>query len=302
MTRRKIVDAHHHLWELSGGYKYPWLQDKPAGEGMLGNLAPIVRDYGAAEYCADTARYDVVKSVHIEAVPADAIAEVAWLQEMSEGSGLPHAIVGRVELQKPDAEKLMAEHRGYRNVRGIRQIVNWHRNPRFTFTDHDFLADDAWLAGFKLLRRYDLSFDLQIYPGQMAAAARLAAHNPETLIVLNHTGMPVDRDEAGVAAWRDGMKRLAAEDNVVAKISGLGMVDHGWTEASIRPFVLGTIDYFGVDRAMFGSNFPVDKLYSSFDALYGAFENIVAPFAEDEKNKLFHDNALRTYRLRASSE
>ncbi len=297
MTKRRIVDAHHHLWELSGGYKYPWLQDKPSGEGMLGDLAPIACDYGAAEYRADAANYDLVKSVHVEAVPLGSIAEARWLQQSAERTGLPNAIVGRVELHKPDVEKLMAELRGYRDIRGVRQIVNWHRNPRFSFTDHDFLADPAWLAGLRLLRKYDLSFDLQIYPAQMGEAADLAARNPNTLIVLNHTGMPVDRDEDGLAAWRAGMRRLAAEPNVVVKISGLGMVDHRWNEATIRPFVLGAIDAFGVDRAMFGSNFPVDKLYSSFDALYGAFENIVASFSESEKDKLFHDNALRAYRL-----
>jgi predicted TIM-barrel fold metal-dependent hydrolase len=297
VAKRKIVDAHHHLWELSRGYNYPWLQDAPSGEGMLGDLMPIVRDYGPAEYLADTASYDLAKSVHIEAVPADAIAETRWLQATGEQSGVPSAVVGRVELHQPDAERLMAEHRGYRNIRGIRHIVNWHRDPRFTFTDHDFLLDPAWLAGFSLLRKYDLSFDLQIYPGQMPAAADLAARNPDTLMILNHTGMPVDRDEAGLAAWRQGMKRLAAEPNVVAKISGLGMVDHHWTEASIRPFVLGTIDCFGVERSMFGSNFPVDKLYGSFAALYGAFENIVASFSESEKGKFFRDNALRVYRL-----
>jgi predicted TIM-barrel fold metal-dependent hydrolase len=297
MTKRRIVDGHHHLWELSGGYKYPWLQDAPSGEGMLGDLAPIARDYGVDEYRADTSSYDLVKSVHVEAVPADSIAEARWLQRTAEKIGLPNAIVGRVELHKPDVEKLMAGLRGCRNVRGVRQIVNWHRDRRFSFTDRDFLADPAWLAGFRLLRKYDLSFDLQIYPGQMGEAAELSARNPDTLIVLNHAGMPVDRDEDGLAAWRAGMKRLAAEPNVVVKISGLGMVDHRWNEATIRPFVLGAVDAFGVDRAMFGSNFPVDRLYSSFDALYGAFETIVASFSESEKGKLFHDNALRAYRL-----
>ena len=114
----------------------------------------------------------------------------------------------------------------------------------------------------------------------MGDAVELARRNPETLIVVNHTGMPLERDEAGLALWRDGMKRLGAEPNVVAKISGLGMVDWRWSEASIRPFVLGVIDQFGVDRVMFGSNFPVDKLYSSFDTLYGSFESIVASFSE----------------------
>jgi predicted TIM-barrel fold metal-dependent hydrolase len=93
------------------------------------------------------------------------------------------------------------------------------------------------------------------------------------------------------------MKALAECDNVVAKISGLGMVDHAWNEASIRSFVLETIEIFGPDRAMFGSNFPVDRLYGSFDALYGAFEAIVAGFSETEQAKLFHDNARRYYRI-----
>jgi predicted TIM-barrel fold metal-dependent hydrolase len=297
MAKRRIVDAHHHLWELSRGYKYPWLQEKPSSAGMLGDLGPIRRDYVLSDYIADASNYDLVKSVHVEAVPADPIAETSWLQQTAEAGGLPNAIVGRIELHRPNAERLLAEHRNYRNVRGVRQILNWHEDPRFSFTDHNFLNDSAWLAGFKLLRKYDLSFDLQIYPNQMGEAAALAARHPDTLIVLNHAGMPIDRNEAGLADWRAGLRRLAAEPNVVAKVSGLGMVDHRWSEATIRPFVLDAIDLFGVDRILFGSNFPVDRLYGSFDALYGAFENIVAAFSESEKQRLFHDNALRAYRL-----
>ena len=135
----------------------------------------------------------------------------------------------------------------------------------------------------------------------MGEAVELARRNPETLIVVNHTGMPLERDEAGLALWREGMKRLGAEPNVVVKVSGLGMVDWGWSEASIRPFVLGVIDRFGVDRVMFGSNFPVDKLYGSFDTLYRSFESIVASFSESEQDQLFRDNALRHYRLRAEA-
>jgi predicted TIM-barrel fold metal-dependent hydrolase len=301
MAKRKIVDAHHHLWDLGRGYNYPWLQDKPSGEGMLGSLAPIARDYLLRDYHADTANYDVVGSVHIEAVPANPVIETRWLQEMTKSEGLPSAIVARVELHKPDTEKVIAEHVTFQKVRGIRQIVNWHQNPKYTFTDHDFLTDDAWLASFRLLRKYKLSFDLQLFPAQMGDAVELARRNPETLIVVNHTGMPIERDEAGLALWRDGIKRLGAEPNIVAKISGLGMVDWSWSEASIRPFVLGVIDQFGVDRVMFGSNFPVDKLYSSFDTLYGSFESIVASFSESEKDQLFRDNAIRHYRLRAEA-
>lgn len=297
MRKRKIVDAHHHLWKLSDGYNYPWLQDTPLTAGVLGDLTPIVRDYQLADYRADTYSYDLVGSVHMEAVPADAVAETRWVQTCADNGGLPSVLVALVPLHTPDAERLIAEHRQFPRVRGIRHIVNWHPNPKVSFTDHNFLCDSAWVAGFGLLKKYDLSFDLQIYPGQLGDAAALARRYPDTLIILNHTGMPIDRDAAGIATWLDGMKQLAGCNNVVTKISGLGMLDWHWNLESIRPFVLQAIEYFGTDRAMFGSNFPVDRLYSSFDALYGAFEAIVQPFSESEKSKLFHDNALRLYRI-----
>jgi predicted TIM-barrel fold metal-dependent hydrolase len=116
-------------------------------------------------------------------------------------------------------------------------------------------------------------------------------------MIVNHTGMPVDREEAGIRRWRDGMNSLGKLDNVVAKISGLGMVEHGWSAESIRPFVLGTIEAFGTGRVMFGSNFPVDRLYSSFDTLYSAFDSIVSDFSEAEQDQMFRANAERWYRI-----
>jgi predicted TIM-barrel fold metal-dependent hydrolase len=295
MARRKIVDAHHHLWNLGRGYNYPWLQDKPSGEGMLGDLSPIVRDYGVADYRADTADYELVASVHIEAVPRDPPEETRWLTSL--GGDIPTGIVGFAALNGPDAERVIAAQAGFAKVKGIRQIVNWHQNPALTFTPHDLLADPAWLSGYRLLGKYGLSFDMQLYPGQMDAAHRLAVRHPETLIVINHTGMPADRDQHGIALWRNGMKQLATTENVIAKISGLGMVDHHWTTDSIRLFVLHAIDCFGTNRVMFGSNFPVDRLYGSFASLYAAFGAIVADFSEDEQDRMFRANALRHYRL-----
>jgi predicted TIM-barrel fold metal-dependent hydrolase len=188
MTKRKIIDAHHHLWDLGRGYNHPWLQDKPGSDGMLGDLKLVARDYPLRDYCADTANYDVVGSVHIEAVAADPLVETRWLEETTIGEGLPSGVVAHVELHKPNAEKIIAEHLRFRKVRGVRHIVNWHPNPKYTFTDHDFLTDSAWLSTFRLLGKYGLSFDLQLYPGQMSYGAELARRNPETLIVVNHAG------------------------------------------------------------------------------------------------------------------
>ena len=294
MAKRKIIDAHQHFWQLSQGYRYPWLQDKAGSEGMLGSLAPIIRDYLPTDYAADTSTYEVVKTVHIEAVPADPLFETNWLSGLGP---LPTGLVGFAALNAPGVEGLIAAQAADPKVKGIRQIVNWHPNPKLSFTPADLLEDSAWRAGYALLGKYDLSFDLQLYPNQMAGAAALARQHPETLIVINHTGMPVDRDAEGLARWRDGLKAMAAEDNIVIKISGLGMVEHNWTTDSIRPFVLGAIDAFGTGRAMFGSNFPVDRLYSAFDVLYGAFETIVEGFSPAEQDQLFRANAERWYRI-----
>jgi predicted TIM-barrel fold metal-dependent hydrolase len=109
--------------------------------------------------------------------------------------------------------------------------------------------------------------------------------------------MPVGRDQEGIQRWQRGMRKLAAASNVVVKISGLGTVDWKWTVERIRPFVLQTIESFGVSRCMFASNFPVDKLYNNFDTLYGAFREITKHFSADERECLFRDNAARYYRL-----
>jgi predicted TIM-barrel fold metal-dependent hydrolase len=118
-------------------------------------------------------------------------------------------------------------------------------------------------------------------------------------MILLHAGMPVDRDPEGWQRWRAGMKELAKRDNLSVKISGWGMVDHAWggDAERERPFVMETIEIFGAHRAMFASNFPVDKLSSTYAQIWDAFRKITASFSEDERHGLFHRNAEAFYRI-----
>jgi predicted TIM-barrel fold metal-dependent hydrolase len=294
-----IIDPHHHLWDL-GRNKYPWLQERPLRPRVEGDVSPIARDYLLEDYRADTRNQNVVKSVAVESGwdPSDPVGEAAWLQGLADKHGFPHGIVARATLDAPDVERVLEAHAAYQNVRGIRHIVNWHPDPVKTYVDRpDLIRTAEWRRGFSLLRRFGFSFDLQLYPAQMADAAALAHEFPDVPIILNHAGMPVDRDGQGLDLWRRGMRELAAAPNVAVKISGLGVVDRQWTVKSIRPFVLQTIEAFGVSRCMFASNFPVDKLWSDFDALYAAFREVTEPFSAAERRQLFHDNAARYYRL-----
>jgi predicted TIM-barrel fold metal-dependent hydrolase len=300
MQTLRIVDAHMHLWDL-GRIAYPWLTP-PLPVGINGDVSPIAKNYLLDDYFRDTTAGGgaaPAKIVHVEAgaSPRDSLAETRWLQGLAHERGFPQAIVAHAELNQPDVEYLLAAHAAHANVRGIRQIINWHPDPVKTFTPRDLLGDADWLKGFALLRKYGLSFDLQIYPTQMLAAAALAARHPDTSIILNHAGMPLERDGAGINAWRTGMRALAGQPNVSVKISGLAMLDWRWTPQSLRPFVLETLEIFGVERCLFASNFPVDRLYGSFASFYDAYESIIGACSLDEKHRLFAGNAERIYRL-----
>jgi predicted TIM-barrel fold metal-dependent hydrolase len=293
-----IIDPHHHLYDLKNG-NYPWLQG-PMLERVFGDYSAIREDYLIENFLTDIKNQNVVKTVHlqVEYDHNDPVAETRWLQGVANKHGYPHGIVAFADLSSPKVQEVMEAHLEYPNVRGIRQCLNFHRDPVKTFIDSPHLmSDPQWRAGYSLLRRYNLSFDLQLYCTQMEEATALAQAHPDTPVVLNHTGMPVDRMPAEVDDWRKGMKVLASAPNVSCKISGLGMADWKWTVDSIRPFVLEAIDAFGVERCMFASNFPVDKLFSSYDAVFDAFKAITKDFSESERHALFHDNAERIYRL-----
>jgi len=296
----QIVDPHIHLWDLST-HRYPWL-DQP-GVNFLGDYSPIARSHLPADFLGDAGAIEVLKVVHIDAGhdPADPLSETVWLQALADdpkGPGLPQAIVAWADLSQPDAERLLAAHAERPNTRGIRQILNVHPDPVYDYVTRQYMEDPVWRQNFRLLAKYRLSFDLQIYPSQMKAAAALARENPETLFILNHAGMFVDRNRVeAYVLWRDGMRLLARCENIRVKISGLGMFDHAWTVESLRPYVLESIDAFGTERSMFASNFPVDRLFSSYEALWNAYADIVGGASEAERDALFRSNAEKAYRI-----
>ena len=297
MTERPpFIDAHVHLWDLSH-IRYPWLMPPFAEDGPNGSVEPIAKDYGLDNYLADARGWDVRGIVHVDAGadPADALKESDWLQAMADARGMPNAIVAFAALDDPKVEALLAAHAERRSVRGIRHIVNWHSDPVRTYTPRDVTGDEAWAAGFALLGKYGLSFDLQAYPGQFPGLAPLLERHPEVPVMINHAGMMVG--ESGRDEWRTGMRALAAIPHVAVKISGIGFAFRPWTIEQMRDYVLETIGLFGTDRAMFASDFPTDKLFGGFDQHLDAYNAIVADFSDDERRALFAGNANRLYRL-----
>jgi len=295
----QVVDPHIHLWDLST-HHYPWLANPQTS--FVGDARELKHDYLIRDLLRDAGSVAVLKVVHVDANhdPADPVEETRWLQGIAdgEGRGMPDGIVAGADLSADNAPQVLEAHAAFANTRGIRQILNVHHDPLYDYVGLHYMHEPQWRRHFALLKRYGLSFDLQLYPSQMNDAAALAREHPDTQFIVNHAGMFVDRaSPTGYRAWREGMRALAACPNVAVKISGLAMFDHDWTIESFRPYVLETIDTFGCERAMFASNFPVDRLFGSYTAIWNAYARIVGDASESEKDALFVRNAERIYRI-----
>jgi predicted TIM-barrel fold metal-dependent hydrolase len=298
-----IVDAHHHLCYLSAA-SYPWLEG-PHVTRYHGDDFPLRRDYLLDDYCADVAELTALgarlaASVHVENGAADPLQESRWIDTVITENKIPTVQVVKVDLTSPSAREQLAAHAALPSVRGVRDILNWHPDPVLTHRDRaDLITDPTWLTGFAALSEFGFSFDLQVFPCQLRQAAELAARHGDISIVLDHCGMPIERDPHALDQWKHELATVAAQPNTTVKISALGTNDHNWTTASIRRIVLDTVDVFGPSRCMFASNFPVDRLYSTFGELFAAFDTITAGFDRDERSDLFAGTARRFYRTQA---
>ncbi len=294
----ETIDSHHHLWDRQLN-RYPWL-DGPPTTAHFGSTDQLPHEYGIDIYLKDIADQNIVKSVHVEAGtdPSDPVNETRWLQGVAETHGYPNGIVAYANLADPKVRDVLEAHCEFPNMRGIRMMTKKvGQLSKDLDASGSLMSDAQWREGFAVLGEMGLSFDLQAPASLMAEAAALAAAFPDNQLMLTHAGLPLDRSESGMARWRAGMHQLAEQANIALKISGLPMTDWKWTVDSLRPMVLEAIDAFGVHRTMFGSNFPIDGLYSDYGTLIEAYRTIVAGFTSEEQAQMLHDNAARLYRL-----
>ena len=302
MDNIKIVDAHHHLWDLNNAdTKYSWLM-VTEGEAFFGDYAAIRKSYLIEDYLEDAKNQNIIKSVHVQAEHDDdkPVNETAWLQNLADthSSKLPNAIVAFADFSKNNVSEILDAHQEYKNTRGIRQILSYNKDePKYSHATEDFMKNSSWVENFKHIRNRNLSFDIQIYKHQMEDAVNLANKYNDVLFILNHTGEPCYQSKEYIENWEQNMTKLAKCENVVAKISGLGMFDPNWTIDSTRIFVEKTIQTFGIERCMFASNFPVDKIFNSFDTYWGSFKEITKNYSENDKKLLFSSNAVKYYRI-----
>lgn len=292
-----MIDAHFHIWRQAD---LPWLMG-PMQPRIFGPYEPIRRDYEIEEYLADAAGSGITGAVYVQAnwAPARALDEVRFVAESAKRAKFPVGIVAHADLLAEDIRPALDALAKEPSMRGVRMQLHWHENPLYRFASGPDLARDPVLQrNVARLGDYGWSFDLQVFAGQMAGAAELAAACPKVTFVLQHAGMLEDLSEAGIAEWRSGMKLLARQPNVVSKLSGLGTFLRRNDPAHIAFILAETVAMFGASRCLFGSNFPIEKLWTSHADLIAAHRAAAASLPEAEQAQIFAGTARQTYKLR----
>ncbi|MFI6633129.1 amidohydrolase family protein [Nonomuraea fuscirosea] len=293
--RAGIVDAHHHIWRAAD---LPWLQGEMVPR-IFGPYEPIRRDYPIAEYLAEAAPCGVTSSVYVQTnwPLGRALDEVAWLRDVHAETGWPTAVVGSADLFDAGAADVLRRQAALTPlVRGTRLQLHWHERPEFRFAEApDRMKDATFRRNLATLAELGWLFELQVFPAQMADAADLAAGFPEITFVLVHAGMPVGSD--AVAEWTRGMRLLAERPNVVVKLSGQGTFVHRVDRALIERVTATCLDLFGSRRCMWGSNLPIEKLWTDLRTLLTAWQDALAGRTVEEVHDVFTATATRVYRL-----
>jgi predicted TIM-barrel fold metal-dependent hydrolase len=287
------VDAHHHIWPATG---LPWL-DGPMIPRIFGPYEPLQgQAYTAEAYAADASAAGFSQSVYVQAnwKLEDSLKEVQWVHEQHERTGWPHAIVGSADLFAENAiETLEAQKEASPLMRGTRLQLHWHEHEPFRFASAPDRATDPTLnANIARLPELDYVFELQVFPTQLPFATQLVQAHPNVTFVLIHAGMPIEGEP-----WRDALTELSHHANVNVKLSGQGTFIHRVDPERIAEVTKVVLDTFGAGRAMFGSNFPIESLWTDFSSLIGAWLGVLAEYPDEVRQDVLGRTARRVYRL-----
>lgn len=284
----RFVDSHMHHWDPANLDWYPFLSPEfdLADLGIPGAEA-MRRRFLAQDYLAEAGPWQLDKYVHVNATggPKAYLDEAEWLA----GLGGPLAgVIGTVDLEQDIAGVLadlkdQARHPLFRGIRNM-QIPDL-RSPVFD-------AALGWLA------EQGFVYDFLVHPATMSESAAAIRRHPDLVVVIEHVGWPTSTDHAEHTLWLDGMRELAdTRPSVVCKLSGVAMTTHSVSVEAVRPWFAETIELFGVERCLAGSNFPVDGAFGTFDELMRSYLAIVGEHGEAAVGAVFAGNAERIYRI-----
>tara|TARA_B100000575_G_scaffold63414_1_gene48476 strand:- start:395 stop:1435 length:1041 start_codon:yes stop_codon:yes gene_type:complete len=323
---QRIIDPHHHLWPKTNEgsanvkrlrlYNYmleDFWQDTSSGHNVTDSV-----------YIECSEFFWNSEKEHLNPVgETEHIKGLAQLSQKNSTKTSISGIIGHANLLLgKDVNEVLERHIdiGGNLFKGIRHAGSWDPSDKINNSHHnpprDMYLMKEFGEGVKALRNKSLVFEAWQYHHQLTQVVHLARNNPDLVIVLDHFSGPLGvgsyatKKEEVYDNWKKDLKELSRCDNVIAKLGGLAMPVNGLGfETNPNPptsnefmsiqrqFYLTTIDFFGTERCMFESNFPVDKYSVSYHVLWNAFKNLVKDFSQTEKDHLFFKTASNVYNI-----
>jgi L-fuconolactonase len=284
LRRSPRVDAHHHFWRYNPA-EYGWIDH---------SMSVLRRDFLPEHLCPELQGAGFHGAISVQA--RQSLEETEWLLDLAESHPLLLAVVGWVPLLSPELEPALERLAARPKLRGVRHVVQSEPDDRF-------LLRDDFNAGISKLEPYGLVYDILIYERQLPAAIEFVDRHPRQRFVLDHIAKPRIRDGA-LSPWRDRLFEIARRPNVYCKLSGIVTEAdfHLWTEAQIRPFLDATLDAFGPQRILFGSDWPVCLAAASHHDWLATVERAIAALSDSEQARILGGTALEAYSLEVNSE
>ena len=273
------IDAHHHLWKYSAP-QYPWIAE---------NMGLLRRDFLVPDLM------DVLQESNIEGVVTvqarQALAETRWLLELAHRHDFIRGVVGWVALTNPKVGRDLEHFSTHAKLKSVRHVL--HDEP-----DDLYILREDFNRGIKLLKDFGLRYDLLIFERQLPQTIEFVDRHPNQIFILDHIAKP--RIRAGVISpWRETITELARRENVFCKLSGLVTEANwqSWTEADLDPYLQVVLAAFGPERIMFGSDWPVMLLASSYKRWVDIVQRGISQLSEYEQDRILGETATEVYRL-----
>lgn len=275
------IDAHQHFWKYHAS-DYPWIERD----------WPIRRDFLPADLEAELQAGGLDGSVAVQA--RQSVEESRWLLELADQWPMIKGVVGWVNLLSERVEEQLAEFANHRKFVGVRHVVQ--DEP-----DDDFMLRPDFLRGMKKLQRFQLAYDILIYPRQLPAAIELVRRFPEQRFVLDHLAKPRIKDRI-LEPWAAGIGKLATAPNLWCKISGMVTEARwrAWQPEDFRPYLDRAWEAFGENRLLVGSDWPVCLNSADYSQVMDLLENYLGQFSAEAREKVWGGNAIEAYRLERS--
>lgn len=278
-----MIDAHHHLWELSRA-DYGWI-----GDGSDPAVAPIERNYLVEDYRALAAANGIAGSIVVQA--AQTVAETRWLLEQAHASGgLIKGVVGWIDMAATNAADVLHDLAQDPLLRSIRPMLQ-------EIPDVEWVLQAKLEPALRAVMERDLSFDLLVRPPHLKAALTLLTRHPGLRAIVDHGGKP-DIANGMWQPWADDMRRIARETPAYCKLSGLVTEARpGWKSADLRRYAAHLVECFGVERVVWGSDWPVMLINADYPGWLAAAKQFIAAHSRADQMAILSDNAVRFYRL-----